>query len=473
MALRDSLRRLMGNGPVDVGRLDREATRQEDRPSLRPGMERAGDDIEVTEEYAVVRKLLEGGASAVFVTGNAGTGKTTLIRYVVNALDKACAVVAPTGVAALNIGGATIHSFCRLPPRIHEDRDIRELPDRRLLRRLELLIIDEISMVRCDLLDAVDKSLRLNRSSEEPFGGVSLLLVGDMFQLPPVVEEEERPVLESRGYRSPYFFSSLALQESGLFPMELTRVFRQTDPEFVRLLNHIRIGESGEEVLNAVNRQCVHREKAQGAITLTPTNRLADTINEAGMAALPGPPRTYMGKVTGEFKPGRDKVPSPYDLTLKVGARVMFTKNDELRRWVNGTLGEVERLEEDAVFVRTAGTAGNVVHSVGPVTWNKYRYVYDSASRKIVAKKVGSYRQFPLMPAWAVTIHKSQGKTLDSVLVDFGAGTFAPGQAYVALSRCRRLEDVHLVRPLRASDIRCDPVVRRFYEGIERQMKGR
>lgn len=425
------------------------------------------EKIEVTEEYSLVKELLEEGAPAVFVTGNAGTGKTTLIRYLVNALDKACAVVAPTGVAALNVEGATIHSFCRLPPRIHEERDIRMLPDRRLLRRLELLIIDEISMVRCDLLDAVDKTLRLNRSCEEPFGGVSLLLVGDMFQLPPVVERRERRVLESRGYRSPYFFSSFALRDSGLLSVELTTVFRQTDPAFVRLLNRIRIGESGEQLLEAVNRQCCQGEKPADAITLTPTNKLADTINQEEMAALPGPPRTYIGTVKGEFEPGREKLPSPYDLTLKPGARVMFTKNDELRQWVNGTQGVVERLEEDALFVRTGGAAGEALRSVKPVTWDKYKYVYDPESRKIVAKKVGSYRQFPLMPAWAVTIHKSQGKTLDSVWVDFGAGAFAAGQAYVGLSRCRRLEDVHLARPLRASDIRCDPVVRRFYEAID------
>ena len=282
----------------------------------------------VPDGYVEVQRLLESGAPLVFVSGNAGTGKTTLIRYLRENLDLRSVVLAPTGVAALNAGGATIHSFFRFPPRIQDLRDIRVPADRRLYQRLELLIIDEVSMLRGDILDSIDVFLRECRGARRAFGGVQLLLLGDMFQLPPVVSSAEREVLAARGYASPYFFSAHSLQDVPLAHVELDEVFRQTDPAFISLLNRLRVGEGTVAAVEELNRRCL-RESSDHEITLTCTNRVADDLNEAAMAALDTEESVFVGESEGKFKLDGDRLPSPLDLRLKVGARVMFTKNDE------------------------------------------------------------------------------------------------------------------------------------------------
>lgn len=438
----------------------------QDSPQPRAFSELPSDDIIVSEDYERILGLLEAGTPVVFVTGNAGTGKTTLIRYLRRTLNKRMVVVAPTGVAALNIDGVTIHSFFRLPPKIHEERDIHRLADRHLYQALDLLVIDEISMVRCDLLDSIDLFLKKNRSNHAPFGGVQLLLVGDLFQLPPVVPENEGAVLAARGYSSPYFFSSFSLEQTEMACVELTTFYRQRDPRFIALLNNIRMNENTDAAVDEINQRCLDDADVEQDVMLTATNRVADHINTAKLEALGGTEHELVGTLKGKFSLGRDRLPSPEILTLRRSARVMFTKNDEERRWVNGSIGIVRDISDDCVRVEMLSGRAGRVHDVVPVTWQAYTYTYDSLAGVIVGEVTGEYTQFPLMLAWACTIHKSQGKTLESVLVDLGSGAFASGQAYVALSRCRGMDGIRLARPLRTTDIRCDHVVKRFYRGI-------
>jgi len=415
--------------------------------------------ISVSEEYLKVQALLEAGSRVVFVTGNAGTGKSTLIRHLRRTLDKEIVVLAPTGVAALNVGGMTVHSFFHFPPRIQDPRDIKAPADCSLYEKVDLLVVDEVSMLRCDLIDAMDAFLRKARSDHSAFGGVQLLLVGDLFQLPPVVPKAEAEVLAARGYTTPYFFSALSLQDVPLVPVELTTVHRQEDPGFVALLNRVRVAERTQETVSELNRLCESGSEAGSAVTLTATNAVADRINEEELLQIPSQEHLMEGELEGKFNFNRDRLPSPLDLRLKVGARVMFTKNDEQRRWVNGTMGVVREIDGDSIRVEVDGKTRDVERT----SWETYEYEFDAKQDCILSKPRGTYTQYPLMLAWAVTIHKSQGKTLDNVLIDLGHGAFASGQVYVALSRCRSIEGIKLARPLRASDIRCDPTIRRFY----------
>jgi len=426
-----------------------------------PGLEA----ISISEEYLQVQALLEAGSRVVFVTGNAGTGKSTLIGYLRHILDKAIVALAPTGVAALNVGGMTIHSFFHFPPKIQDPQDIKVPADSRLYETVDLLIIDEVSMLRCDLLDAMDAFLRKARSDHSAFGGVQLLLVGDLFQLPPVVPKAEAEVLAARGYRSPYFFGAFCLQDVPLLSVELTSVHRQEDPGFVALLNRVRVAERTQETLSELNCLCDGDSKVAGAVTLTATNAGAQGINEEELRRISSKEHLLVGKLEGKFNFERDRLPSPIDLRLKVGAQVMFTKNDEQKRWVNGTMGIVREIEEESIRVEVDGET----HDVEQTSWETYEYEFDATQDRILSKPLGKYTQYPLMLAWAVTIHKSQGKTLERVLIDLGYGAFASGQVYVALSRCRSIEGIKLARPLRPSDIRCDPTIRRFYLALAEQ----
>lgn len=454
---------VLGIAPSRNGQPEGRLTSRESPPEAKSAV--AGrPQIDVPETYGKVESLLREGHPLVFVSGNAGTGKTTLILHLCEVLPQRSVIVAPTGVAALNADGMTVHSFFRFPPRIQDPSEIRALSDRRLIGRLELLVVDEASMLRCDLLDSMDVFLRKNRKTSEPFGGVQLLLVGDLFQLPPVVPRHERDILEARGYENPYFFGASAFGKLPLSHVELEHVYRQADPAFIRLLNRVRVAEDVGEVVAEMNERCLGEHDEGWDVTLTGTNAQADAINEDSMEAIRSPEFLFEGQIEGKFRLDKERLPSPFDLRLKEGARVMFTKNDEDRRWVNGTTGVVCGLSAEKVEVQIGGS-GATTWEVEPVGWESHEYVLDEQNR-IVARKIGEYRQYPLMLAWAVTIHKSQGKTLDRILVDLGSGAFAPGQAYVALSRCRSMEGIRLARPLRASDIKCDPEIRRFYASL-------
>jgi len=414
--------------------------------------------LKATSEYDAAIDHLLTGEGHLFVTGRAGTGKSTLLRALGEMIPEPMAIVAPTGLAAVNVGGQTIHSFFGLPPRLVGPDDIRRSRNGSVMRKLKFLVIDEVSMVRSDLMWAIDQSLRVNRGRpREPFGGLRLVMFGDLHQLPPVVQENEvADHLETR-HGGPFFFSVAALGEgAGTSRLELTEVFRQREGALLDVLNRIRDGDVGEEELTALNeRVSPIRTLGEGDpfVILTPTNAAANRINAAFLSALPGELKSYSATVTGEF--GQTAQPTEPELALKPGAKVMMLRNDADRRWVNGSIARVKRLGESSVHVEIDGRE----YEIEPVAWESRRYAYDTAAEKIVETVAGTFRQLPLRLAWALTIHKSQGLTLDKVYIDLGRGTFAHGQAYVALSRCRTLEGLSLARPLRPQDIMFDRAV--------------
>jgi ATP-dependent exoDNAse (exonuclease V) alpha subunit len=424
--------------------------------------------VEPTAEYLAAYKFLEEGEGNLFVTGRAGTGKSTLLTSLRDLIADEMVVLAPTGLAAVNVGGQTIHSFFGFPPRLIRPDDIRRSRNGRLMRRLKFLVIDEVSMVRSDLMWAIDQSLRVNRGRpREAFGGVRLALFGDLHQLPPVVNEAEVAEHLESAHGGPFFFSLASLREgAGTHLIELAQVFRQKDEALLGVLNKIREGEADEDDLAILNER-VHpiRSLAEGEpyVILTPTNAAANRINMAYLDRLPGAPRPYPAATTGEFS--QSAQPTEQTLMLKPGAKVMLLRNDPDRRWVNGTIARVSRLEEKRVWIEIGGEE----HEVEQVSWESRRYAYDKAAEKIVETVAGTFTQFPLRLAWALTIHKSQGLTLDKVYIDLGRGTFAHGQAYVALSRCRALDGLALARPLKPSDILFDPAAmgyRRMFEPL-------
>lgn len=400
--------------------------------------------------YAPVARIIEENAGGVFLTGRAGTGKTTFLKAFLDQTSLKSAVVAPSGIAALNAGGQTVHSLFKLPPALIQPQDVRRVRDGRMLKALDLLVVDEISMVRSDMMDAIDRSLRLHRGVHAPFGGVRLLCVGDSAQLPPVVNAEDGPILE-RWFGGPYFFDAPAVRSLNWTAIELTQVFRQSDSVFLGLLDRLRRGMPQREDAEILDSRVVDSvpPASEGSIVLTTTNEAARRINDSEMAKLSGAPVAYTAAVEGQFD---DRLfPTDSDLSLKIGAKVMVLRNDPDRRWVNGTLGIVADLGKTSVFVRI----GRQTHEIEPAQWEKYIYE-PGPEGEPVRKAVGAFRQVPLRPAWALTVHKAQGLTFDAVHVDFGRGAFAHGQTYVALSRCRTLEGLTLSRHLRRADVRVD-----------------
>ncbi len=414
------------------------------------------DGVEPTPEYQAAVEFIATGEGHLFVTGRAGTGKSTLLRTIRDRSGDDMIVVAPTGLAAVNVGGQTIHSFFGLPPRLIRADDIRRSRNGRVMRKMRHLVIDEVSMVRSDLMWAIDHSLRVNRGRpREPFGGVRVIMFGDLHQLPPVVQEAEVQGHLDEEFGGPFFFSVPSLMEGpGTNLIELTQVFRQSEGPLLTVLNRIRDGNVSEEDLEDLNaRARPIRTLAEGDpyVILTPTNAAASRINLAYLNALTGKAMTYQAGVTGEFN--QTAHPTDTALTLKVGAKVILLRNDPDRRWVNGSIARISRLEEKQIWIEIGGKE----YEVEQVSWENRRYAYDQTEQKIVETIAGTFKQFPLRLAWALTIHKSQGLTLDKVYIDLGRGTFAHGQAYVALSRCRTLEGLALARPLRPQDILFDP----------------
>lgn len=398
-------------------------------------------------------RLLTTGRAHIFLTGRAGTGKTTLLRKFLQQMEGRAAVVAPTGVAAMNAGGQTIHSFFRFPPRLIEPQDIRRLRHARVLKELDTLVIDEISMVRADMMAAIDHSLRLHRDSSEPFGGVRMVIVGDLAQLPPVVDGQVGQYLDEI-YGGPFFFNAPGFRDAGFLRVELETVFRQSDPDFIDILSAVRearVDDREAALLNQRVTQATGFDASATHVVLTPTNQAAHDINSARLAALPGEAAAYNSKTEGQFDPRLFPTEDP--LLLKRGARVMMIRNDPSGKWVNGTMGEVADLDEGAVLVKI----GTETHRVEPAAWERYSYQYDAAKKAIDKSVVGAFKQLPLRLAWAMTVHKAQGLTIDKLYIDFSRGMFAHGQAYVALSRARTLEGLRLSRPLRPRDLVVDP----------------
>lgn len=421
--------------------------------------------VEATAEFEAAAAYVEGGDGHLFVTGKAGTGKSTLLRTLREEDDQEMVVLAPTGLAAVQVGGQTIHSFFGLPPRLIKAEDIR--PSRRLglMRKLKTLVIDEVSMVRADLMDGIDKMLRLNRKRpHDPFGGVRLVMFGDLHQLPPVISERELQGYLAERYGGPFFFDAPAFRETDTKRIELDRVFRQKDARFLKALNSIREGVPAPEDLAMLNERVALLEsldRRDDYVILTPTNQVAQEINMAFLKSLTGKTAMHEALVTGSYADSAQ--PTDAVLTLKEGAKVILIRNDPEKRWVNGTLARISRLEEDRVFVEIEGEE----HEVEPEVWEAIRYDYDAKEDRIVETLAGSFRQLPLRLAWALTIHKAQGMTLDRVFIDLRRGTFAHGQAYVALSRVRTLEGLAMARPLRRSDIIFDRAVTGYREVFE------
>jgi ATP-dependent DNA helicase PIF1 len=404
--------------------------------------------------YGDVATRIEQAEGGVFLTGRAGTGKTTFLKAFLDSTELKAAIVAPSGIAALNAGGQTIHSLFKLPPALIQPQDVRRVRDGRILKALELLVIDEISMVRSDLMDAIDRSMRLHRGVARPFGGVKILCVGDSAQLPPVVSREDEPVLEA-WFGGPYFFDAPAVKAMDWTAIELQQVFRQSEARFLDMLDRMRRGRPTRDDAELLDERVVgepppfDEEAGDGAIVLTTTNEAARRINDLEMARLKGAEATYGAKVEGQFD---ERIfPTDNELALRIGARVMLLRNDMDKRWVNGTLGTVVDLGKTSVFVRI----GRNTYEIEPADWE--RYVYEADGEGVPQRKpVGIFRQIPLRPAWALTVHKAQGLTFDAVHVDFGRGAFAHGQTYVALSRCRTLGGLTLSRHLRRTDVRVD-----------------
>ena len=405
--------------------------------------------------YAAPAAWVAAGAGAqgnLFLTGRAGTGKTTLLRKFMAEAGDTAIVLAPTGVAAMNAGGQTLHSFFKFPPRLIEPPDVKRLRTAKLMRAAETLIIDEISMVRADMLDAIDRSLKLNRGSKRPFGGVRMILSGDLHQLPPVVRGEEREILQER-YGGAYFFNAPAFQEAEFALLALKHVFRQADPHFLALLGSLRQGRLTPSDQAILKRQVSSRsavEASETHVVLTPNNANAYRINQARLEDLPGPEKTFSARVEGVFD--EKSYPTEAALELKQGARVMLIKNDPDGRWVNGSLCTVAGFNGRNVIVDLEGHS----YEIEPAAWEKHKYTLDKESGKVSRETVGTFVQVPLRLAYAVTIHKAQGLTLEQVFIDFDSGMFAHGQAYVAFSRARSLEGLEISRPLRPRDLVMD-----------------
>lgn len=409
-------------------------------------------------------QIIQYTSRSLFLTGKAGTGKSTFLRHICANTKKKHVILAPTGIAAINAGGTTLHSFFKLPfhPLLPDDErySVRNLratmkytsEKRKILREVELIVIDEISMVRADIIDFIDKVLRVfSRNMRQPFGGKQLLLVGDMFQLEPVVKEDERRMLHPY-YPTTLFFGARVWRETHLVSIELQKTYRQTDAAFISILDHLRTGCATDTDLNTLNTRVTMPEESEKsmAITLSTRRDTVDYINERKLKSLPGEATNFTGKITGDFP--ASSLPTPEQLELKPGAQVMFIKNDMDHRWVNGTIGVVEGIDEEDNTVYVVTEDGNE-YDVRRERWSNMSYKFNENEKKIEEEEIGSYIQFPLRLAWAITVHKSQGLTFKHVNIDFTGGVFAGGQAYVALSRCSSLGGITLARPLRREDI--------------------
>jgi len=424
--------------------------------------------ITMTAEYQSAINAIDNGSPCVFISGEAGSGKTTLLHYMTEYYSlkkKNIALAAATGTAALQAGGVTINSLFRFPPRILAEKDIIKPKNSDLFKAMDILFLDEASFIRVDVMDAIDISLRKARRNNKPFGGVQIVLIGDLFQLPPVVTPEDKIILNQLGYtRGFYFFNALVFTKIPLRTILLTQGFRQDDAYFKQLLNKVRVADDSRAVVAKLNEVCyVPSPKISDmTVTLATTNAIADEKNRASLSMLPGTPYVLNAEREGNFTTSGNNLPSPEKLVLKVGAVVMFTANDPDKCWVNGMMGKVKAVNKATVEVITEGGSSLLV---GQHEWKSYELSLNNG--KIEQKQTGSYKQFPLMLGWAITIHKSQGKTIKHLHINLGTGAFTTGQTYVALSRAVSMQGMTFERPLQASDIKACPIVKKFLEPEE------
>ncbi|MGL5260828.1 MAG: ATP-dependent DNA helicase, partial [Bacteroides sp.] len=410
-------------------------------------------DIEIdkrNKDFQNVLQLVKHTNQSIFLTGKAGTGKSTLLKYICKHIKKKHVVLAPTGIAAIHVGGSTLHSFFKLPfhpllpgdpklnlqkGQIHEFFKYKK-EHRKIIREVELIIIDEISMVRADIIDTIDTILRVySQNLRTPFGGKQVLFVGDVFQLEPVVTSDIRQLMQ-RAYPSPYFFSAHVFRQINLVSIELQKVYRQSDPVFLNILNNIRtatVQPTELQLLNTRYNVDLKESKEELYITLATKRDNVDFINENKLASLPGDPVIAYGTVSGEFP--SNSLPTSLELTIKVGAQIIFVKNDTDKRWVNGTIGVITGIDEESNTIYVV-TENGEEHDVKPEVWRNLKYTFNEDKKEIESEELGTFEQYPIRLAWAITIHKSQGLTFKKVVIDFSGGVFTGGQAYVALSRC-------------------------------------
>lgn len=421
------------------------------------------DNIDLNNpEFQHAWDLIQHTHRSVFLTGKAGTGKSTFLKYICSQTTKEFVVLAPTGIAAVNVGGQTLHSFFKIPlkPLLPDDPDysprnirktLRYSSDKiKLIKKLDMIVIDEISMVRADVIDFIDNVLRIySGNMREPFGGKQMLFVGDVFQLEPVVTADARTIL-LHCYRQFFFFCARAFSQMKLVPIELRKIYRQTDDSFISLLDRVRVNHASAADIAMLNSRYNpnYRDNDGFTITLATRRDTVDAINSEHMNALTTPEFTFHGKVDGTF-PDND-LPTSNELTLKEGAQVIFIRNDKDSRWYNGTIGMVSSLDNDKIEVELED--GNT-YNLEKEVWEKIQYTYDAREKKVIENLLGTFEQYPVKPAWALTVHKSQGLTFNNIVIDFAGGAFTSGQTYVALSRCTSLEGITLLRPLSARDI--------------------
>jgi ATP-dependent DNA helicase PIF1 len=418
------------------------------------------NNLELNSQFQEALDLMNQTMENIFITGKAGTGKSTLLSYFIKQNKKPIAVLAPTGVAALNIQGETIHSFFKFLPNITPEMAVKkgkQYAKSQLFQNLQTIIIDEISMVRADLMDCIDEFLQAAKNIYEPFGGVQMIFIGDLHQLPPVVTPHERFHF-TNVYKSAWFFDSNVFQNHNfrLSFIELQKIYRQKDAEFIDVLNAFRTNKAQAHHISTINSRISTIEDDE-AIYLTSTNDRANEINQSRLDQLKSSTKSFKSTAKGEME--LKQLPTEKSLGLKVGAQVMFVNNDSADRWVNGTIGKVTKINSNSISVEIG--KNNTV-DVTPHTWELYKHTYDENASSLRQVSVGSFTQIPVKLAWAITIHKSQGKTFDKVKIDLGRGSFASGQTYVALSRCRTLEGISLANLIKASDIQLDWRIENF-----------
>jgi ATP-dependent DNA helicase PIF1 len=428
--------------------------------------------LEFTKQFNYALDLLENSQKNLFVTGRAGTGKSTLLQYFRDGTNKNVIVLAPTGVAAVNIKGQTIHSFFQFRPDVTPETvyDVRlSKPKRKLFKELDAIVIDEISMVRADLLDCIDAFLkRYGKHRDLPFGGVQMVFFGDLYQLPPVVTRNDKELF-SEHYPSPYFFDAKCYSYLNLKIIELDKIYRQNEKDFIRLLGKIRentVTSSDMEELNSRHISEFESSLENFYIYLTTTNKMADQVNQKKLVSLKTASYRLEGEVIGAFD--MRSLPTHEHLDLKFNAQIMLLNNDPFGRWINGSIGKIISVDQNKYVINVELSDGKVVE-VEPFTWEMYRFFYNEDEQKVESESVGSFTQFPLKLAWAVTIHKSQGKTFSNVVVDIGYGTFSHGQVYVAISRCTNFKGLILKRPIAKKHIMLDRRVVNFMDGYKKE----
>ena len=414
------------------------------------------EKIKFDNEFNDIYNLIEYSKQNIFITGKAGAGKTTLLEYFRNNSKKNFVILASTGISAIKAKGKTIHSFFLFPPRILINEKIKKLRSK-VISKIDTILIDECSMIRCDVLDAIDQSLRLNRNSNKSFGGIQIILLGDLHQLPPVIRENEREIFNNFYPVGHYFFNANCFEESNIKTYELTKVFRQKDKNFINILNNIRSGEVNNNDLEVLNNRVINQDSdiPSETIILSPTNKRVDSINNLNLQNINSETFSYESSETGDFK----EKPADEILELKVGAQVMLIKNDfkSPKRWVNGSIGVVTQLTENSIQLKIK----NKIYKIKQDTWEKFDYLIKDG--QVVHEVVATFTQYPIKLAWAVTIHKSQGQTFEKAIIDLDRGSFAPGQTYVALSRVTSMDGLFLTRKINVSDVVFDKNIENYF----------